>query len=116
LLGIVERQRRFSQSRLALGRSVSEVRIRAARLVARHNGVHLSRRLPVVAATLLTAFVASFLWLPIDPLTSSRGTFSPWPTWSAAALHALDMPVQDYQPFDTRTKTHELAEDAGSFE
>jgi bla regulator protein BlaR1 len=111
LLGIVERQRRFTQSRLALGRSVSEVRIRAARLVAHHNSGCSQRQYPVAAATLVTACAASFLWLPTDPLMSNRSAFSPWPTWSAAALHVLELPVQDFQPFDARTKPHELVEE-----
>jgi bla regulator protein blaR1 len=125
LLAIVERQRQFNRNRLALGRSVSEVRIRAARLVARHNtalhnialhngarhnGAAPSLSIPVVAATMLTALAVSLLWLPIDPLTSSRSAVSPWPTWSAATLHALDMPVRDFQTFHTRDRAHELTE------
>jgi beta-lactamase regulating signal transducer with metallopeptidase domain len=113
LLGIVERQRGFSRSSLALGRSVSEMRIRAARLVARHNRISPALRLPVVTATLVAAIVASLLWLPTDPLTSARSVSSPWPTWSAAVLHALDLPVADFPAFDARTTTHELAEQAG---
>ncbi len=110
LLVIVERQRRFSRSSLTLGRSVSEVRIRAARLVARCDGAGRPHRIPVVTATLAAASVAWFLWLPTDPLTSARSTYSPWPTWSAAALHAFDLPATDFPPFDARTLPHELGE------
>ncbi|QDV76082.1 M56 family metallopeptidase [Botrimarina mediterranea] len=112
LLAIVERQRQFKLSGLALGRSVSEVRVRAARLVAQHKGVSPDLRLPVVAPTMLAALAASLLWLPIDPFTSSRSILSPWPTWSAATLHALDLPVRDFQTFHQRYRTHELLEDA----
>lgn len=110
LLGIVERQQQFNLSSLALGRSVSEVRVRAARLVAQHKGVSPDLHIPVVAATVLAALAASFLWLPIDPFTSSRSVLSPWPTWSATTLHALDLPVRDFQTFHARDRTHELTE------
>ena len=36
---------------------------------------------------------------------------SPWPTWSAATLHAMDVSVVDYRPFDGRTQLHELREE-----
>lgn len=112
LLAIVERQQRFKLSGLALGRSVSEVRVRAARLVAQHKGMSPDLRIPAVTATLLTALAASLLWAPIDPFTSSRSLLSPWPTWSAAMLHALDLPVRDFQTFHQRDRAHEVLEEA----
>jgi hypothetical protein len=52
--------------------------------------------------------VASQLWLPTNPLDSSQSLHSPWPTWSAATLHTLNVSVADYQPFDEQTQIHEL--------
>jgi hypothetical protein len=47
-------------------------------------------------------------WIPLDPLSSSRSYWSPWPSWIAKSLHCLNVGVRDYEVFDRRVQLHEL--------
>lgn len=111
LLRIVEQRSQPQSGTLSIGRSSSELRVRARRLVT--SGAHsVSRRecWAVVGIFLVAVFVSQ-LWLPTNPLVSSTRNYSPWPTWSAATLHTFDLTVCDYEQFDSRTHLHELFED-----
>lgn len=85
---------------LSFGAGRSLTRQRAARLaqVAEHQcgatGRGLVRVLPVmvVAAAAIHALV-----LPLNAGASDRSLWSPWPTWSAQALHAVGVPARDFE-------------------
>ncbi|TWT98160.1 Regulatory protein BlaR1 [Botrimarina colliarenosi] len=113
LLKVVEnRQRRFGAG-LTIGRSVSEVRLRAARLVANLSEPSGSGGRRAVAGVVVAAVVATLVWLPVDPLASPRSRMSPWPAWSASVLHGLGVPARDFSDFNGSTHVYELLHDAG---
>ena len=98
---------------LAFGRGQSMIASRARRLTQiaqNHKTDHrisLSGSLAsvsLVLATLLTAFI----WLPVDVLASPRANWSPWPTWSADALHDFGVSVHDFETYNGRMELHEL--------
>jgi bla regulator protein blaR1 len=41
--------------------------------------------------------MCSLIWLPVNPNASRRAEWSPWPTWTAAALDATGVTVRDYE-------------------
>lgn len=41
--------------------------------------------------------VLGVVWLPVNPDASRRSMWSPWPTWSAEALHSVGIVVRDYE-------------------
>jgi bla regulator protein BlaR1 len=93
---------------LAIARSSSELRVRAQRL-ARPESIAPSRLAAwVPGIILLGALMASQAWLPTNPLASPKTSYSPWPAWSAAALHAFDVSVRDFDQFDSRLQIYEL--------
>lgn len=110
LLRIVEQRSNVRGGLLTIGRSAGEVRRRAERLVQTLKTDTPALGFRPTLGVVLVAVIASQLWLPTNPLNSTRSRRSPWPTWSAAALHALDVSVVDFQPFDERTQLHELRE------
>lgn len=55
---------------------------------------------------IVAALVISSLQLPLDVTASERSVWSPWPTWSAVALHAIGIPVRDYEIDSHRTENH----------
>jgi beta-lactamase regulating signal transducer with metallopeptidase domain len=93
---------------LAIAHSSSELRVRAQRL-ARPESI-ASSRLAAWAPSiiLLASLAASQAWLPTNPLASPKTHYSPWPVWSAAALHAFDVSVRDFDQFDSRLQIYEL--------
>jgi beta-lactamase regulating signal transducer with metallopeptidase domain len=109
LLRFAERRPACCGAVLAVVSSASELKVRANRLA---DAPAATRRLAVLApaAVLLAAFTAAQLWLPSNPLDSSKSLYSPWPAWSAAGLHALDINVPDFDPFDSQMQVHELIE------
>ena len=116
LLKVVERQvasRDLPSIDLAFGRSKAQVTRRAIRLTAlasrrecvRNSGSFLS------IALAITALLTTFVWLPVNVLASSRDSMSPWPVWTSWVLHSVAIHARDYEPFATRTRLRELAEE-----
>jgi bla regulator protein BlaR1 len=97
---------------LAIGRSKSELQVRARRLTAATTSSVLIAGRTAMLGLLLTTLACSQLWLPTNPLASSRSRWSPWPTWTATTLHAFDISVRDYERFDQATQLHDWIEDA----
>tara|TARA_R110002111_G_scaffold247140_2_gene310070 strand:+ start:80696 stop:81829 length:1134 start_codon:yes stop_codon:yes gene_type:complete len=102
---------------LAFGRGKSIVAKRARRLtqIARTQQMH--RRAPVsgLAATfslVMAAVLMGFVWLPVDALASPRANWSPWPSWTAGALHDFGYSVHDFDAYRGRIELHELFEHA----
>jgi hypothetical protein len=50
----------------------------------------------------------SQVWLPTDPMASSRSAYSPWPTWTAEVFHLFGYKLRDYEQFDRRAQPYEL--------
>ncbi|MEZ6091608.1 MAG: M56 family metallopeptidase [Pirellulaceae bacterium] len=62
-----------------------------------------------VSLMLAVTFVVQQLWLPLNLMASRRSTWSPWPTWTATALHdCFSIHVRDFELFDERSQMHEL--------
>lgn len=62
------------------------------------------RQLLVLAAAVLLCPVVR---VPIETGTSRTAVLSPWPQWSADALHSLGIDVRDYEPDWFSTPQHE---------
>lgn len=58
---------------------------------------------PLIAAPLLTLA----LWIPVDAGASPRALWSPWPPWTAVWLHAVGLPVRDYEIDNHRLAPHD---------
>lgn len=95
---------------LGIGQASGELGIRARRIAGgtgdQSSG---SGRIFVLALALLSVSCSQF-WLPTDPLASANDRWTPWPKWSATALHAFDLPVRDFQRLDRGSLLHELRE------
>jgi beta-lactamase regulating signal transducer with metallopeptidase domain len=117
LLNIAERcEQRNTSSVVNFGRSPSEIVLRARRLVHLSNRNQLARRCgwfgrrtAKFTCVIVTALVA-LLWIPTDPLASSRSVWSPWPKWTAKSLHCFGYRVRDYEQYDRRSHVYEIRE------
>lgn len=98
---------------LAFGRGQSIIASRARRLtqIARNHSarkkISISGRTAAVSLALATLLIA-LIWLPVDVLASPRANWSPWPTWSADALHDFGVSVHDFEAYNGRMELHEL--------
>jgi bla regulator protein BlaR1 len=59
------------------------------------------------AALAATATACSLVWLPVNALASTRSHWSPWPKWTASALHELGVSARDYEIDLHRVLPHE---------
>lgn len=100
---------------LAFGRGKSLTAKRARRLAQIAKNQDTSRRISVsgfMASVSLFA-IAVFtgcVWIPVDVLASPRANWSPWPTWTAGALHDFGLSVHDFDAYNGRIELHELLE------
>jgi bla regulator protein BlaR1 len=111
LLRFAQQQRASFDAVLAIARSASELKIRARRLA---SSLPSTNSGPVSLAPMtmvLSAILATQIWLPTNPLASATTFYSPWPAWSAAALHAFDVSVRDFDQYDARLQVYDLNED-----
>lgn len=101
---------------LAFGNRPSVLMRRCHRLVQlAEGGKRLSpwRSGVAIAALLIFTGLIQQLWLPTNAMASQRSGWSPWPRWTAAALHQLEIQVRDFESFEERVQLHELlVEDA----
>jgi len=119
LLHIAERcEQKRNPSAIGFGRTSSEIVLRARRLVKLANGAGqpsqrgwLGRKGVSFILTGVTV-LAFFLWIPTDPLASSRSVWSPWPKWTAESLHCFGCNLRDYEQYDRRTQLYEIMQDA----
>ncbi|EMI41153.1 M56 family metallopeptidase [Rhodopirellula sp. SWK7] len=65
---------------------------------------------PIVATItlLLCAGLVQQVWLPTNAMASQRSDWSPWPKWTAKALHHVDVHVRDFELFEDRVQLHDL--------
>jgi hypothetical protein len=107
LLRLVESRTTSPGSALTLGRSQSELKLRARRLVfelERPKTANLWAPAVVCGAALLL----SQLWLPTNPLASRHAALSPWPNWTATVAHAFGVNLRDFEVFDAELEINEL--------
>ncbi len=96
---------------LAFGNQPSALIRRSNRLVQLAEGEPSPKRwrqLPAVAALLLCTGLIQQVWLPTNAMASQRSNWSPWPTWTASALHQFNVQVRDFELFEERVQMHEL--------
>jgi beta-lactamase regulating signal transducer with metallopeptidase domain len=116
LLAIAERgQVRESEGALLFfGRSASVVARRGHRLVEQletgRPACTRGGRLAAVSVVVVASILSVLAWAPCDVLASGRTLWSPWPRWSADVLRSFEVPARDFEPFERRTRLHELTE------
>ena len=115
LLHIAERcEQKRNASAIAFGRTPSEIVLRARRLVDMANGtkqrIQRGRLGRKGASCMLVAFACLLflVWIPTDPLASSRSVWSPWPKWTAKTLHCFGINLRDYEKYDRRIQAYEI--------
>jgi beta-lactamase regulating signal transducer with metallopeptidase domain len=100
---------------LAFGNQKSSLIRRSDRIVdlaQNHRNQSSIRPLIAVAGLVIAVAVIQQVWLPTNVLASTRSDWSPWPTWTAKALHnSLDISVRDFEPFEDRVQIHEWMHD-----
>lgn len=116
LLHIAERcEQKRNVSAISFSRTPSEIVLRARRLVElAKNPQPAGPKWRLGSATICIAILAimvgaSLIWIPSDPLASPRSMWSPWPKWTAQALHCFGYNLRDYEEFDRRTQVYELS-------
>lgn len=92
---------------LAFGGASSQIEIRARQLANRgwNQVAPCGGKLPWLKLAALTA-LCGLLWLPVNVVASTREVWSPWPWWSAAALHEVGLEVRDYEIDSHRLLPH----------
>ncbi len=89
------------------GRSQSELKLRARRLV-----IALERPKKgntwAPAAVCAAALLLSQIWLPTNPLASRHSTYSPWPNWTATVAYSFGVTLRDFEVFDAELEIDEL--------
>jgi hypothetical protein len=96
---------------LAFGNRISALIQRSNRLVrlAQVDTTHARwRSVVALFALLLCAGLIQQVWLPTNAMASQRSGWSPWPRWTAAALHQINVDVRDFERFEERVQLHEL--------
>ncbi len=96
---------------LAFGNQPSTLLRRSNRLVELAGGEKPQSRwrpMAAMAGLLLCAALIQQVWLPTNAMASQRSEWSPWPTWTADALHQVNVHVRDFELFEDRVQMHEL--------
>lgn len=115
LLHVAEQcEQRRQATAIGFSRSSSEIVLRARRLVDLAKNPQLAGRSGGLGrraaslAVLCVACLVSLVWIPSDPLASGRSHWSPWPKWTATALHSFGCNLRDYEPYENRTRVYAL--------
>lgn len=115
LLRIAEKsQMRQQQSAIGFGQSPSEIILRARRLVgiAQVGSASWSRGVvgKRTAKLMLSAFTCglALLCIPMDPMSSTRSLWSPWPKWTAKAANCFGYNLRDYELYDRGSQLFEV--------
>lgn len=116
LLSIIEygaSQKDESPTPLAFGRGKSIIANRARRLteIARNHQMPRPLEISGLKASCYLVIIAALIGmirLPVDVLASPRASWSPWPTWTAGALHDFGFSPNDFEVYSRHTDLHEL--------
>ncbi len=115
LLAIAERglSEETGGAKLFFGRGASIIALRGRRLVARAESAACAalptRALRAQLALIMLGVAISCAWVPLDALASGQTHWSPWPQWSAQVLRSFDIPARDFEPYETRSRLHEIS-------
>ena len=97
---------------LALLGENTEIQERVKRLVERPwDQARPSIELRRLCYQLLVGALCLAIWVPVNPTSSARGVWSPWPEWSAMALHGVGIRVRDYEIDAHRLAQHHHTHD-----
>ena len=107
LIKIVEDRRPIHVGGLQIGRTMTQLRIRARRLATQEQRCINDEIRGYALVPLLVAAIASQCWLPTNPLATPSGQWSAWPTWSAAVLHELNIPARDFDRHNGRKELYD---------
>jgi len=104
---VVPRLRLPAGLNFASGESL--VRRRAERIANRDwRALPIRQSFAFMVAPLIASFAVSLgIWLPVNTDATNRSVWSPWPAWSATALHELGVTVRDYEIDGHRLRHHE---------
>lgn len=95
------------------GKSLTAKRARRLTQIAKNQGVRSRNFVSGFTASFCLCTIAVFIgcvWVPVDVLASPRANWSPWPTWTAGALHDFGFSVHDFETYNGRIELHELLE------
>ncbi|MCA9017358.1 MAG: M56 family metallopeptidase, partial [Planctomycetaceae bacterium] len=95
------------------GKSLTAKRARRLTQIAKNNSKAGRASVSGVTASCSLFIAAIFIgcvWVPVDVLASPRASWSPWPTWTAGALHDFGFSVHDFDAYNGRIELHELLE------
>ena len=107
LIKIVQDRRPAHVGGLQIGRTTTQLRIRARRLATQEHRCTSADKCSYALVPLLVAALASQCWLPTNPLATPSGKWSAWPTWSAAVLHELNIPARDFDRHNGRKELYD---------
>ncbi len=108
LLKVVERHVPDADDRVVLnfGGGQQMIAFRAQRLVRlaknpqpASNGTHGRA---ATAGLIVASVLIAAVWLPLNILASPRSDWSPWPNWTAGALHEFGLDLRDFETYDRR--------------
>lgn len=102
---------RVAKGTLAFGNQKNALVLRSDRLVKLAEGKSPQsrwRQVLAIATLLLCAGLVQQIWLPTNAMASQRSDWSPWPSWTANALHQINVSVRDFELFEDRVQMHEL--------
>jgi bla regulator protein blaR1 len=108
LIRIAEASTAEVEGTLALGRSASQLQLRAFRLVHQQAPNKRLGRVGYLCSPVILGILLSQIWLPTNPLASPKSRWSAWPAWTASVLHEFGIPARDFERFDPGTQLHEL--------
>ncbi len=116
LITVAERTIKRQEGTLAITQSKGELLTRVRRLATATPSRSSGNGTLAISFVLIAAALSSQIWIPTNPLASDRSGWSPWPSWSAEALHAVNVPVRDYEIFEHGNQLHEWIEEASESE
>ena len=110
LVSVAEETLKRQEGTLAISHSKKDLLARVRRLAHSSPSDSLAKGHGAVGLVVITALLCSQLSLPTNPLSSNRTPWSPWPSWSAEALHTVNVSVRDYEVFSHGNQLHEWIE------
>ena len=114
LVAVAEGTLKRQEGTLTISHSKRDLLTRVRQLAQSSPPETLAKGHGAIAIVVIAALLCSQLWLPTNPLSSNRSSWSPWPSWSAEALHVLNVSARDYEVFSHGNQLHEWME--GSIE
>jgi beta-lactamase regulating signal transducer with metallopeptidase domain len=85
---------------------------RLVRLAGEQPRIDPVRSWSAIGGLIVLIVIVQQVWLPTNVLASQRSSWSPWPTWTATALHdAFDVQVRDFESFEDRVQMHDYLSD-----